>query len=38
MSGLYDKDTGAAYGTYKTYIRGFIYTCRKERSRRVHGL
>ena len=26
MSGLYDKDTGAAYGTYKTYIRGFVFS------------
>ena len=26
MSGLYDKDTGAAYGTYKTYIKGFVFS------------
>ena len=26
MSSLYDKDTGAAYGTYKTYIRGFAFS------------
>jgi cytochrome o ubiquinol oxidase operon protein cyoD len=26
MSGLYDKDTGTAYGTYKTYIKGFIFS------------
>jgi cytochrome o ubiquinol oxidase operon protein cyoD len=26
MSGLYDKDTGAAYGTHKTYIRGFVFS------------
>jgi cytochrome o ubiquinol oxidase operon protein cyoD len=24
MSGLYDHDTGAAYGTYKSYIQGFV--------------
>lgn len=24
MSHLYDKDTGAAYGTYKSYIQGFV--------------
>ena len=26
MSGLYDKDTGAAYGTHKTYIKGFVFS------------
>jgi cytochrome o ubiquinol oxidase operon protein cyoD len=26
MSSLYDKDTGAAYGTYKTYIKGFAFS------------
>ena len=26
MSGLYDKDTGAAYGTHKTYIKGFLFS------------
>ncbi|AIT09775.1 cytochrome o ubiquinol oxidase subunit IV [Candidatus Francisella endociliophora] len=24
MAGLYDKDTGAAYGTHKSYIQGFV--------------
>lgn len=23
---LYDKDTGAAYGTYKSYITGFLFS------------
>ncbi len=26
MSGLYDKDTGAAYGTHKTYVKGFVFS------------